>query len=274
MTYGRIFCDVTGLGPVEATGAWYLRVRYSVLREQFTGSAWRMILVDPCGKRGLQRVISLSGLGVLQQPSLKDLIAKGEVTYVNEEDADVACEKYEQLSLLIGAMLYRNRIYYAFEDERKTCICPGGGLVTCLKKSPGMSWIGVNRIDTTCVVTANVVTRKCQAGKRQLGTTPVLETTLADIVGGFGVGHLRDTKTKGKQTYVGRGISRYNTTAKLEDAIRPPVRVQYLYDRLVINARALDSIYELEDLNNGAKQGQTGIYTSREHSAQIKIETE
>ncbi|KAL6528000.1 hypothetical protein OROHE_014950 [Orobanche hederae] len=33
-------------------------------------------------------------------------------------------------------------------------------------------------------------------------------------------------------------------------------------------------MYESEDLNNGAKQGQSGIYTPREHSAQIGIETE
>ncbi|KAL6553098.1 Proline-rich receptor-like protein kinase perk8 [Orobanche gracilis] len=36
-------------------------------------------------------------------------------------------------------------------------------------------------------------------------------------------------------------------------------------------ARALDSMYELEDLNNGVKPGQSGIYTSSEHSAQIRM---
>ncbi|KAL6561451.1 hypothetical protein OROMI_017052 [Orobanche minor] len=32
-----------------------------------------------------------------------------------------------------------------------------------------------------------------------------------------------------------KGISRYSTAADLEDPIKPPVRVQYLYDKLVIN---------------------------------------
>ncbi|KAL6535006.1 hypothetical protein OROHE_013060 [Orobanche hederae] len=77
-----------------------------------------------------------------------------------------------------------------------------------------------------------------------------------------------------KQIYVSKGISRYSTSANLEDPIRPPVRVQYLYDKLVINAGALDSMYEFEDLNNKVKPGQSGIYTSREHSAQIIIEME
>ncbi|KAK4488319.1 hypothetical protein RD792_004075 [Penstemon davidsonii] len=36
-------------------------------------------------------------------------------------------------------------------------------------------------------------------------------------------------------------------------------------------ARALDSMEELADLNNGVKPGQSGIFTSREHSAQIKM---
>ncbi|KAL6580683.1 hypothetical protein OROMI_006606 [Orobanche minor] len=76
--------------------------------------------------------------------------------------------------------------------------------------------------------------------------------TLAD----FGLGHLLDTMTK--EEY------RYSTAADLEDPIRPPIR----------EARALDSMYELEDLNNGAKQGLRGIYTSTEHSAQIRIEME
>ncbi|KAL6535016.1 hypothetical protein OROMI_026390 [Orobanche minor] len=57
---------------------------------------------------------------------------------------------------------------------------------------------------------------------------------------------------------------RYSTAADLEDPIRPSIR----------EARALDSMYELEDLNNGAKQGLRGIYTSTEHSAQIRIEME
>lgn len=35
--------------------------------------------------------------------------------------------------------------------------------------------------------------------------------------------------------------------------------------------RALDSMYELADLNNGMKPGQSGIYDSREHSAQIRM---
>ncbi|KAK6129075.1 hypothetical protein DH2020_037188 [Rehmannia glutinosa] len=36
-------------------------------------------------------------------------------------------------------------------------------------------------------------------------------------------------------------------------------------------ARALDSMDELADLNNGVKPGQSGIFTSREHSAQIRM---
>lgn len=35
--------------------------------------------------------------------------------------------------------------------------------------------------------------------------------------------------------------------------------------------RALDSMDELADLNNGMKPGQSGIYDSREHSAQIRM---
>lgn len=35
--------------------------------------------------------------------------------------------------------------------------------------------------------------------------------------------------------------------------------------------RALDSMDELADLNNGMKPGQTGIFNSREHYAQIMM---
>lgn len=35
--------------------------------------------------------------------------------------------------------------------------------------------------------------------------------------------------------------------------------------------RALDSMEELADLNNGVKPGQSGIFSSREHSAQIRM---
>lgn len=40
---------------------------------------------------------------------------------------------------------------------------------------------------------------------------------------------------------------------------------------LVQVVRALDSMDEMADLNNGVKPGQSGIFTSREHSAQIKM---
>lgn len=36
-------------------------------------------------------------------------------------------------------------------------------------------------------------------------------------------------------------------------------------------ARALDSMEEMADLNNGVKPGQSGIFSSREHSAQIRM---
>ncbi|KAL6530943.1 hypothetical protein OROHE_014425 [Orobanche hederae] len=44
-------------------------------------------------------------------------------------------------------------------------------------------------------------------------------------------------EVRGKQIYVSKGISQYSTVADLEDPIKPPVRVQYLYDKLVINAK-------------------------------------
>ncbi|KAL6536959.1 hypothetical protein OROHE_012543 [Orobanche hederae] len=177
-------------------------------------------------------------------------------------------------------------------------------------KSSGMSWIGVNRIDTMCVVTAIVVTRKCLAGKRQLGAAPVLETALADMVGGsLGFCRLAIVSLAGRfllvqairiEAFLLSSLHRlevlvlgtcvilrvkenklmwaeeYHGTAQQQNLrIRSGHQLEFNICMIGLSSmQRLYSMYELEDLNNGAKQGQSGIYTSREHSAQIKIEME